>query len=263
MKPEFYVDNRRYAEGLRQNDPRRFQSLPTLCGKESFYAKYIRALGQGGARGEAILDVGCGVGQVVRALREEGFDARGIDVSAPNVAEAGGDFCSVYDGHTIPFAEATFSAVGAFNVLEHVEDPLAFLDDMKRVLKPGGRMVVSSPNFLRVLGWRDYHPHMAGLRQKLRNLRTLLHHVQLHGQERDFVHFESMAPIVRLEPRPDDDATVVTNGIDLGRYFLTRGFDRVRVSCVDRPIPRILEMLLDATPLRYLVLNAFVTGRKK
>jgi len=263
MKPEFYADNRRYAEGLRANDPRRFQSLPRLCGGESFYGKYVRALAQGAPVGGAILDVGCGVGQVVRALRERGFAARGIDVSGPNVAEAADPACAVYDGRVIPFGDASFDAVGACNVLEHVEEPVAFLDEMMRVLRRGGRMVVSSPNFLRVLGWRDYHPHMAGLGRKLRNLRTLLHHLQLYGQERKFVHFEAMEPIFRAEPRPDDDATVATNGVDLRQYFVTRGFAGVRVSCVDRPLPRALEFALDATPLRYVMLNAFVTGRKR
>ncbi len=263
MKPEFYAENQRYAEALRDSDPRRFQSLPALCGGESFYGKYVRALAESAVAGGAILDVGCGVGQVVCALRERGFAARGIDVSAANVEAARDVACAVYDGRVIPFTDASFDAVGAFNVLEHVEEPVAFLDEMTRVLRPGGRMVVSSPNFLRVLGWRDYHPRMAGLRQKLRNLRTLLHRVQLYGQEREFVHFETMEPIYRAEPRPDDDATVVTNGVDLRHYFVTRGFREVRVSCVDRPVPRTLEWLLDATPLRYLMLNAFVTGRKR
>jgi 2-polyprenyl-3-methyl-5-hydroxy-6-metoxy-1,4-benzoquinol methylase len=256
MKPEFYADNQRYAEGLRKNDPRRFQSLPRL-------GKYLRALAEGVATEGAILDVGCGVGQVVRALREQGFAARGIDVSHANVAEAGDADCTVYDGRTIPFSDATFASVGACNVLEHVEEPIRFLDEMARVLKSEGQMVVSSPNFLRVLGWRDYHPHMSGLRQKMRNLRTLLHHVQLYGQEHGFIHFEAMEPVFREEPQPDDDATVATNGVDLRQYFGTRGFTNVRVSCVDRPVPRFLEFVLDATPLRYLMLNAFVTARKR
>jgi SAM-dependent methyltransferase len=257
MKPDFYAGNRRYADGLRL-DPRRFQSLPALCGGESFYAKYARALGAGVDPGESILDVGCGAGQVVEALRGVGFAAAGVDV-APSQVEG----CLGYDGRVLPFPEACFAAVGAFNVLEHVEEPVAFLDEMARVLKTGGRMVVSSPNFLRVLGWRDYHPHMAGVRQKMRNLRRLLEHAQLYRQERGMVHFEPMEPVWREEPRPDDDATVATSAFDLRRYFVLRGFVEVRVSCVDRPLPRALEWLLDATPLRYLMLNAFVTARKR
>lgn len=262
MKREFYAGNQAYADGLRRNDPRGFQSLPALCRGEPFHGKYLRALTEAATPGAAILDVGCGVGQVVHALRDGGFQAQGIDVSGPNIAAAGGS-CSVYDGRSISCPDAAFCAVGAFNVLEHVEEPVAFLDEMTRVLKPGGRMVVSSPNFLRVFGWRDYHPHMAGLKQKMRNLRTMLHHVQLYGQERDFVYFESMRPISREPSRPDDDATVVTSAVDLRRYYVTRGFEDIRVSCVDRPLPRALEFILDLTPLRYVMLNAFVTGRKK
>ena len=257
MKPDFTQATGGYAEGLRR-DPRRFQSLPALCAGESFYGKYVRALGDGVAPGEPILDVGCGAGQVVEALRGAGFSAAGVDVAPPPI-----EGCLGYDGRVLPFPEGCFSAVGAFNVLEHVEEPVAFLDEMARVLKTGGRMVVSSPNFLRVLGWRDYHPRMAGFRRKLRNLRTLLEHAQLYRQERGMIHFEPMEPVWREEPRPDDDATVATSAFDLRRYFVLRGFVGVRVSCVDRPLPRALEWLLDATPLRYVMLNAFVTARKR
>ena len=82
--------------------------------------------------------------------------------------------CQVYDGRQIPFPNGTFQAVGAFNVLEHVEDPVSFLDEMSRVLRPGGRMVISSPNFLRVLGWKDYHPRMRGIGQKWENFKAFL-----------------------------------------------------------------------------------------
>ena len=257
MKPDFYEGNRRYAEGLRL-DPRRFQSLPALCRGESFYGKYVRVLAGDLTPGAPVLDVGCGAGQVVEALRARGFAAAGLDVAPPKLAG-----CRGYDGQTIPFPEASFAAVGAFNVLEHVEEPVPFLDEMARVLRPGGRLVVSSPNFLRVLGWRDYHPRMAGLRQKVRNLRTLLEHARLYRQTRDLVRFEPMEPVAREEPRPDDDATVATSAFDLRRYFTVRGFTEVRISCVDRPLPRVLEEVLDATPLRYVMLNAFVTGRKR
>jgi SAM-dependent methyltransferase len=257
MKPEFYAGNRQYAEGLR-HDPRSFQSLPALRRDESFYGKYENALAAGVAAGETILDVGCGAGQVVEALRARGFESAGLDVAPPEIAG-----CHGYDGRTIPFPDASFAAVGAFNVLEHVEEPVPFLDEMARVLKTGGRMVVSSPNFLRVLGWRDYHPHMAGLRRKVRNARILLEHARLYRRERGLIRFESMEPIWREKPRPDDDATVATSAFDLRRYFAVRGFVDVRVSCVDRPLPRALEVLLDLTPLRYLMLNAFVTARKR
>jgi SAM-dependent methyltransferase len=264
MKPEFYTDNEAYAQRLRAEDPRRFQSLPRFAGNRPFHAKYVAALAAGLEPGVPVLDVGSGAGQAVAALQERGLRSIGVDVSGPGVAlarEAGLD-CRTYDGAQLPFEDASMAAVGACNVLEHVEAPVAFLDELARVVRPGGRMVISSPNFLRVLGWRDYHPRMAGLRQKGRNLRTLLQHGQLYREYPATVVFEPMAPIVRPEPRPDDDATVATNALDLRQYFRTRGFGAITVSCVDRPVPRFLEMILDATPLRFGLLNAFVTARK-
>ena len=168
MHLDFYKNNKRYSETLRDSDPRQYQALPQVCSSQSFYQKYEQALRDVTKPSPVILDVGCGVGQVVRSLAEKGCQALGVEVSEANLAlarEHPGDF-HLYDGSTLPFADHTVDVVGAFNVLEHVEDPVALLDEMTRVLRPGGRIVISSPNFLRVLGWHDYHPHMRGFLQK-------------------------------------------------------------------------------------------------
>ncbi|HEY0256082.1 MAG TPA: class I SAM-dependent methyltransferase [Candidatus Methylacidiphilales bacterium] len=264
MKIGFYKSNQSYSENLRDTDPRRHQSLPSLCASQEFYAKYSGRLSAGCTAGQALLDVGCGVGQVVRALQEQGLRAHGIDVSETSIeiARKSSEACQVYDGQRIPFPDGNFQAVGAFNVLEHVEDPIAFLDEAGRVLAPGGRMIISSPNFLRVLGWKDYHPHMRGIGRKWKNLRAILARRDRYSAEKEAVIFEKMIPIVRPNPMPDDDATVVTNSFDLQRYFQVRGYGQIKVSCVDRPVPRLIEWGLDATPLRFLVLNSFVEAIK-
>jgi hypothetical protein len=128
---------------------------------------------------------------------------------------------------------------------------------MSRVLKPGGTMVVCCPNFLRMAGWRDYHPRMRGLRQKWRNARALW-----RRSSEPFTDFERMPSRVAGEWYPDQDATVVTNAMDLEAYFGARGFELVSSSCVDRPAPAWVRAIADATPLRYGLLNVFVTARK-
>jgi 2-polyprenyl-3-methyl-5-hydroxy-6-metoxy-1,4-benzoquinol methylase len=264
MSVDFYKNNQRYSETLRDSDPRRFQTAPRLCASQSFYHKYARALCQRAQSGAAILDVGCGVGQVVRDLASWGFAASGIDVSQTSIAMAQehSATCQVYDGKTIPFPDQTFEAVGAFNVLEHVEEPVAFLDEMNRVLRSGGTMLISSPNFMRVIGYRDYHPHMQGVSRKLDNLQILRQHAREYARNPDRVLFEKLTPIIRDEPRPDDDAIVATNALDIRQYFRTRKFTGISVSCVDRPVPRMLEIILDATPFRFVMLNSFVVGQK-
>ena len=263
MHSHFYRKNRAYAEGLRDRDPRQFQSLPTMCASSAFHQKYLQALVAEWTPGSTILDVGCGVGQVVLALAAMGMEARGVDVAEESIAiarSAGAD-CRLFDGKNLPFENASVDSVGAFNVLEHVEHPVQLLDEMLRVLKPVGRMVASSPNFLRVLGWGDYHPHMRGLAQKWRNLKTLRQHARIYAQNGGVV-FKRMEPIVREPFQPDDDAITATSMLDLHQYFCSRNFVKITTSCVDRPVPAALEKLLDLTPLRGLMFNAFVTGEK-
>ena len=264
MHLDFYRKNPAYARRLREDDPRHFQSLPQLGAPRSFREKYERALCRNQAPGAKILDVGCGVGQVVHSLFEAGFAAHGVEVSEENLAFARqypGNF-QLYNGHTLPFPDHAMDSIGSFNVLEHVENPIGLLDEITRVLRPGGRIVISSPNFLRVLGWRDYHPHMRGLAQKWRNARTILRHLKSYRSNPSDVVFETMPPIQRENFQPDDDAIIATSSIDLRRYLRSRHYTNIRVSCVDRPLPGWLEGLLDLTPLRYVILNSFVTADK-
>ena len=153
----YYHENEEYADFLEGWDA-------------SFYAKYADTLCPDEPGGKA-LDVGCGVGQVVQRLIDAGHEVHGVEVSGPNIEKARriSDRCQLYDGRTLPYGEASFDSVGALNVLEHVEEPEAFLAEMVRVVKPSGKVVVSSPNFFRALGLRDYHPRMRGIGNKWRN----------------------------------------------------------------------------------------------
>lgn len=247
---ETYRHNEEYAEFLENWDP-------------NFYGKYADALKPDQTEGRA-LDVGCGVGQVVDRLTRAGYEAYGVDVSEPNIARARkfSDRCSFYDGRQLPFPDGHFASVGALNVLEHVEEPEAFLRELVRVAVPGGKVVVSSPNFLRVLGF-GYHPRMRGLGNKWRNwqrIRTRRRQIRIAPET---VRFERMPPIVKTPFEPDDDAIVVTNAVDI-EFFLRRyGCDIEQVLCTDRYVARPIDALLNATRLRYLMFNAFVVARKR
>jgi SAM-dependent methyltransferase len=100
--------------------------------------------------GARVLDVGCGNGAFLSAITEEGYPARGVDVSEESARlcrERGldavaGDFLTMPLGG--PYDAATF-----WDVMEHLRQPAAFLERAREVLVPGGALVLKIPGFER------------------------------------------------------------------------------------------------------------------
>ncbi len=251
---EYYAQNKDYAAFLSTWDT-------------SFYAKYIDTLSANLSPRQRVLDVGCGVGQVIHELDRRGFAAHGVDVSLENIAKAQSHpqskaVCQCYDGKKLPFPDNHFHAAGAFNVLEHVDEPEFFIRELVRVVQPQGRIVLSSPNFLRVLGFRDYHPRMRGLANKWKNWLRVCEIRRTIRQVPEKVHFEHTPPIIKDPFSPDDDAITMTNPFQMA-FFLKRSGCRVeQILCTDRYVNPIVDKVLNATPLRFLMFNAFIVAKK-
>lgn len=246
----YYKNNEAYAEHLAAWDP-------------ALYEKYADTLRPEQPRAR-VLDVGCGVGQVVARLNEAGFEAHGVDVSQPNIERAKKfcPLCQLYDGKKLPFPDNHFASTGALNVLEHVDEPEAFIREVARVVQPGGKIVLSSPNFFRVLGLRDYHPKMRGVGNKLRNWKRLREKRRQMRHEPDAVRFDRMKPIVKEPFTPDDDAIVATNALEM-KFFLEReGCEVQRVECTDRYVAKPIDFFLNLGPWRYVMFNSFLVARK-
>lgn len=102
----------------------------------------------GGVKGK-ILDVGCGVGEflAVNPTRIVGVD---VDEEVLAFCKRHG-FNAVYgDAYDLPFPNNSFEAVHAKSILEHLYEPSHALREMRRVLKPEGRLVLSVPNIEKV-----------------------------------------------------------------------------------------------------------------
>jgi len=246
-----YTHNEAYAEFLANWDP-------------NFYGKYADTL-KPDISGGRVLDVGCGAGQVVGRLTEAGYEAYGVDVSEPSIARARqfSERCLLYDGQRLPFADNYFASAGALNVLEHVEAAEEFIRELVRVVQPGGKIVLSSPNFMRAFGYRDYHPKMRGLRNKLANYKRLQEKRRQMRSTPDQVRFDRMTPIVKQPFEPDDDAIIATNGLEIAFFLERNGCIIEEVSCTDRYVSWPIEFLLNLTPLRFFMFSGFVVARKK
>jgi SAM-dependent methyltransferase len=115
----------------------------------------MRRLAPHGLRPDAsVLDYGCGYGVFLDFLRERGFSSL-----------AGFDPYSAFERYRNPAAlEAEYDFVVLQDVLEHVEEPRALLDEVDRVLRPGGRIVIGTPqaewlSLRRPLkDWMQLHP---------------------------------------------------------------------------------------------------------
>jgi 2-polyprenyl-3-methyl-5-hydroxy-6-metoxy-1,4-benzoquinol methylase len=111
----------------------------------AFALERLRAAGA-----KSVLDVGCGAGEITAALARAGFDVVGVDIAeealrrarvrTPELdlrrAEVGGEW---------PLADASYDAVWAGETIEHVTDTAAWLSEVRRVLRSGGVLLLSTP----------------------------------------------------------------------------------------------------------------------
>ena len=101
--------------------------------------------------GRRVLDLGCGIGQYVRAFARQGACALGCDIERPRLetafaAETPG--LAVAAAEALPYRDASLDVVVLNEVIEHVADDAATLRETARVLAPGGTALIFAPNRL-------------------------------------------------------------------------------------------------------------------
>ncbi|MGV9788279.1 methyltransferase domain-containing protein [Streptomyces sp. NPDC003435] len=120
---------------------------------EPFYAAYKQRLNHilHAEPGKVFLEVGAGTGNAATALRScSGAEVVAIDSSLTMVAQArdrGLPYAAVADGHRLPFAADRFDGAWADRVLQHVAEPGRVLDELLRVIRPGGRIALADPDY--------------------------------------------------------------------------------------------------------------------
>jgi 2-polyprenyl-3-methyl-5-hydroxy-6-metoxy-1,4-benzoquinol methylase len=95
-----------------------------------------------------MLDVGCGNGRFLRKMAGLGWACEGLDFSETAVAVCRAAGLNVRRGDLFSagLGDASFDLVTARHVIEHVPDPAAFVREAGRILKPGGRLLIQTPN---------------------------------------------------------------------------------------------------------------------
>ncbi len=128
----------RARQSLGRSHPRIYQTVADL-------------LAERGAEG-ALADVGCGTGELWQLLRGRFRSCVGIDAVRYDGLPADVEFQAAdLDAGALPLADASVDVAVAVEVIEHLENPRAFVRDLARIVRPGGWVVVTTPNQLSAL----------------------------------------------------------------------------------------------------------------
>ena len=165
-------------------------------------------------RGERVLDLGCGAGRFVAALRRAGADPVGVEIAEAALERArrnapGEDLRLLEPDGSVPLEHGSVDLVWCSEVLEHVADVGHLLLEARRVLRPGGRLLVTVP----------FHGRLKGAAIAL---------------GRFDAHFDPEGQHLRFFTRGSLDRTLRDAGFDDVRIELSGGLPLLRESLVAR-----------------------------
>src|SRR5260370_27720021 len=104
------------------------------------------------ATGKDVLDIACGEGYGTFLIASRARSVTGVDLSSESVVHArrkytrGNLHFCIGDCRQIPLQAQSVDVVASFETLEHIAEHDQFLTEIRRVLRPGGRLIVSSPD---------------------------------------------------------------------------------------------------------------------
>ena len=155
-----------HVEKVRQNYDSRVEQWQTIYDGDTFHDHVIQRrmqrcleaidnLGPGTGRA---LDVGCGAGQMVLAMIDRGYEMSGVDISEGMVEATNATLAAAgvtadvrhADMRHLPYEDDTFEWVTGLGAIEYLTDPGEAVVEFARITKPGGHVLVTSPNPYRI-----------------------------------------------------------------------------------------------------------------
>ncbi|MES2439830.1 MAG: class I SAM-dependent methyltransferase [Verrucomicrobiota bacterium] len=164
--------------------------VPEICDRDTVFDHVFRyKFAIPFAKGKDVLDIACGEGYGSACLARLGArSVVGVDIDEESVAHARRKYgieARVGSAESIPAGDDVFDLIVSFETIEHVSDPGRFLDECARVCRPGGTLVVSTPNkdvYLHDADPNDFHLSEMDVGEFLGLLEKRFSSVDLYGQ---------------------------------------------------------------------------------
>ncbi len=139
--------------------------------------------------GKKVLDVGCGHGYGTAEMAKHAADMTGADYSAPTVEANNARYAKAFSNlrfvqNKVPplnFPDESFDVVTSFQFIEHLEARTEFIREASRVLKPGGVLLLSTPNVKRSLARNPFHIHEYTFDEMKSEVKSIFNAVELFG----------------------------------------------------------------------------------
>jgi SAM-dependent methyltransferase len=143
-------------------------------------------------QGRRVLDAGCGLGYGAKMLKQAGAaEVVAVDLSEAVIevarqAVSDDVICQIADLRSLPYGEDSFDLVVCFETIEHVDEQDRVLDQLARVLRPDGLLLISSPNRRHYVPGNPHHRHeyvpaelCAALESRFQAVRLVPQHAML------------------------------------------------------------------------------------
>jgi 2-polyprenyl-3-methyl-5-hydroxy-6-metoxy-1,4-benzoquinol methylase len=161
---------------------------PRQFGNNESNLRFIEATGVLTADAE-VLEIGSGTGVLLHTLLSRGANIRGVELRQELIDEGRRWFGELpiqrVAGVRLPFRDASFDVVMSFDVFEHIPDSDAHIEEVRRVLRPGGAYILQTPNkwtniIFETIRWRSFTKFRAD-HCSLHTLAELTERLNRHG----------------------------------------------------------------------------------
>lgn len=164
-------------------------------------------------KGKKVLDVGCGNAYGTALMAKDALEITGVDYDQATINDNKNKYAGITNLNfkqgavpPLPLPDFSYDVVTAFQFIEHIENRKVFLKECLRVLKPGGILLVTTPNIKKSLARNPFHVHeytFDEMKQEISGIPSSFELQGLKGNDKVNTYYEENGKFVRMILRFD------------------------------------------------------------